>query len=275
MSKDPAFLFYYKDFDSDTADWEADAIGWYVRLLIFQAGNGYIPSDIEQLAQVGRVKFSEYQIFCERWAKRLACKFKTLSDERLYNPKLSKVQSERKSGAVKKSVLAVFGNYIKSNELSVSEEKYLKNEFHKNKIFYEILDDEKRKNEILKYIESIMDKLKNKNAKRTQQEDAVADVNEIEVKDEIIVEPKPKFPFSSKEFLAQWDLWKVFRKKKDRFKFLNIDSENRKLKELENLSSGNEKIAIKIIQQSIDNGWKGFFELKESHKNKSTLVSNR
>jgi len=83
MSKDPAILFYYKDFDSDTADWEADAVGWYMRLLIFQSGNGYVPSGIEDLAQVARVRFSDYQTFCERWAKRLACKFETLSEGKL------------------------------------------------------------------------------------------------------------------------------------------------------------------------------------------------
>lgn len=83
MSKDPAFLFYYKDFENDTADWEADAVGWYIRLLCFQAGNGYIPEDIEELAQLARVKFSEYQNFCERWAKRLALKFTPLSEGKM------------------------------------------------------------------------------------------------------------------------------------------------------------------------------------------------
>lgn len=206
MSKDPAFLFYYKDFENDTSDWEADAIGWYIRLLIFQAGNGYIPSDIEELAQVGRVKFSDYQKFCERWTKRLACKFITLSDNKLYNPKLSKVQSERKSSAIKKSVLAVFGNYIKSTNLSVSDEKILKNEFHKEKSFYDILDYETRKNKILNHIELILYQLKTNNAKRTQQEDAIE--NEDVNKDIVEIEIYPTFD----------DFWNEYDKKvgKDR-----------------------------------------------------------
>lgn len=200
MSKDPAFLLYYKDFDSDTADWEADAVGWYMRLLIFQAGSGYIPNDIEEIAQVARVKFSEYQSFSKRWAVRLACKFIPLSDGKLYNKKLAKVQSERKSGAIKKSVLAVFGNFLKSAKLGVMEEKSLKEVFHKEKSFYEILDAEKRKEEILIFLNNSIFCINNNKqpltkriAKRTQQEDEVEDENvnkEVIEKEKKVVEKK-------------------------------------------------------------------------------------
>ena len=43
-----------------------------------------------------------------------------------------------------------------------------------------------------------------------------------------------------------------------------MDSENRKLVELENLSGKNELNAIKILQQTIDNNWSGFFQLKNN-----------
>lgn len=69
--------------------------------------------------------------------------------------------------------------------------------------------------------------------------------------------------FDSEVFKKQWELWKVFRKKQHKFSFISMDSENRKLTALKNLANGNEQIAIEIIQQSIDNGWKGFFELKK------------
>ena len=180
MSKDPAILFYYKDFDSDTADWEADAIGWYVRLLIFQSGNGYVPSDIEGLAQVARVRFSDYQLFCDRWARRLACKFEAHSEGKLYNKFLSEVQLKRKSGAIKKSVLAVFGNFIKSTELSLKEEKELKILFHKDTSFYDVLDAEKRKEDIILFLNNSLIKIKQRIAKpkRTQQGNEIGNVNE-------------------------------------------------------------------------------------------------
>jgi len=76
-----------------------------------------------------------------------------------------------------------------------------------------------------------------------------------------------KLVFNSEQFLAQWKLWKIFRKKQHQFSFVSMDSENRKLIALKNLAKGNEAEAIKIIQQSIDNGWKGFFELKKQTGN--------
>lgn len=87
------------------------------------------------------------------------------------------------------------------------------------------------------------------------------------------------FPFDSNTFKAQWDLYKVFRKKKHRFTFLNNESENRKLTELFNMSTGDEKFAIRIIQNSIDNGYKGLFLPKnldngKSNNNNSNSFSN-
>ena len=80
-------------------------------------------------------------------------------------------------------------------------------------------------------------------------------------------------------FRAQWQLWKAYKKKKYKFSFMSSDSENRKLTELKNLSGNDEKVAVKIIEQSIDNNWKGFFELKIIQSNKKSkdqnFVSNR
>ena len=40
------------------------------------------------------------------------------------------------------------------------------------------------------------------------------------------------------------------------------------MKKLSELSTGSEETAIKIIEQSISEGWKGFFELQESIQKK-------
>lgn len=69
------------------------------------------------------------------------------------------------------------------------------------------------------------------------------------------------YPFSSEEFKTQWQLWKVYRKKKDRFQYIDSSSEQRAMNELKSISS-NEQEAISVILQSIDKGWKGFFPLK-------------
>jgi hypothetical protein len=43
---------------------------------------------------------------------------------------------------------------------------------------------------------------------------------------------------------------------------------------LNNLASGIEDIAIKIIHQSMANGWKGFFQLKNNNQNGTSKNSN-
>jgi len=84
--------------------------------------------------------------------------------------------------------------------------------------------------------------------------------NEIEDKKEII------YPFDSGNFLKYWDYWKSFKKEQFKFIYKPI-GEQGALKDLSELSKGKEKIAIKIIEQSICKGWKGFFEIKTNYEN--------
>lgn len=76
--------------------------------------------------------------------------------------------------------------------------------------------------------------------------------------------------FPTPEFKASWDLWKAYRKKKDKFQYFDEESEQKALTELFNLSKQNQATALAIIRQSIDKGWKGFFELKTTFTNGST-----
>jgi len=78
-------------------------------------------------------------------------------------------------------------------------------------------------------------------------------------------EPEPDliFPFDTPTFLKNWELWKQYKKEQHKFTYKHI-SEQAALKSISNLSNGNEEKAIQIIHQSINNGWKGFFELKNN-----------
>lgn len=80
--------------------------------------------------------------------------------------------------------------------------------------------------------------------------------------------------FDSETFRVQWDLYKIFRKKTHKFSFFDIDSENRTLKKLFNLAEGDEKFAIRIIQNSIDNGYKGLFLPKTEENGKTNSNTN-
>lgn len=68
------------------------------------------------------------------------------------------------------------------------------------------------------------------------------------------------------DFAEAWDRWKSYRKKKDGFTYHDQKSERSAISKLGNLAGGKPEKAIEIIENSIDNGWKGFF-LTEEQKN--------
>lgn len=97
-------------------------------------------------------------------------------------------------------------------------------------------------------------------------------ISDIDKKNEIaeakkVAQKKVEFilPFPTKDFKDQWTEWKLYRKKKHKYTFFDDKAEQKKLTEIFNLSKENEKTALLIIRQSIDNGWKGFFELKQTN----------
>ena len=74
------------------------------------------------------------------------------------------------------------------------------------------------------------------------------------------------FPFDSEEFFKWWDLWKDYKLKEHKFQYKTVTSEQAALKKLTELSGGEEKNALEIIEESIANGWKGFFKLSNNEE---------
>jgi hypothetical protein len=70
------------------------------------------------------------------------------------------------------------------------------------------------------------------------------------------------YPFNSDGFIKKWNEWKEYKKSCHKFSFKSDSSEKLSLNQLSKLSNNLEPIAIEIINQSIANGWKGFFEIK-------------
>ncbi|QOW09092.1 hypothetical protein Q73A0000_01370 [Kaistella flava (ex Peng et al. 2021)] len=98
-------------------------------------------------------------------------------------------------------------------------------------------------------------------------------LNKTEERKKVAQKKEIEFPFPTKEFKASWDLWKLYRKKKDKFQYFDEQSEQKALSELFNLSKKNESMASLIIRQSIDKGWKGFFEINTSQSNGTAAQS--
>jgi len=68
--------------------------------------------------------------------------------------------------------------------------------------------------------------------------------------------------------IPAWREWRIYRKETFRSKYKPI-GEKAAIGKLMRLSEGCQKLQKKILQQSIENGWKGIFELKEQKQSKT------
>ena len=74
--------------------------------------------------------------------------------------------------------------------------------------------------------------------------------------------------------LEAWNLWKEFRKEQFRTTYKPL-GEAAAISKLLRISNNNKENQAKIIQQSIENGWKGLFELKTEKQTKvQKILSN-
>lgn len=82
---------------------------------------------------------------------------------------------------------------------------------------------------------------------------------------------KVSFPFDSENFIKWWDTWKQYKKDQFNFKYKSVISEQSALKILVTCSGGIESSAISIIEKSIAQGWKGFYEPEQNGKSKEEV----
>lgn len=74
--------------------------------------------------------------------------------------------------------------------------------------------------------------------------------------------------------LDAWELWKAFRKEQFRTTYKPL-GEAAAISKLLRISNNNKEHQAQIIQQSIENGWKGLFELKTEKQTKvQKILSN-
>ena len=85
--------------------------------------------------------------------------------------------------------------------------------------------------------------------------------NPRKVKESKVKESKVEYHWTEDEFSQIWEFWKKYKKQQYNFTYKEI-GEQGALSKLVELSGGKLETAMLIIKQSIQNGWKGFFELK-------------
>ena len=93
-------------------------------------------------------------------------------------------------------------------------------------------------------------------------------IREEKIKEDNIIEEeiiKPKeivFPFQSKNFIHQWQVWKQYKKEQHKFTYKSEASEQAALTQLQKMATNQERKAVEIIHHTMANGWKGFVEPK-------------
>lgn len=72
------------------------------------------------------------------------------------------------------------------------------------------------------------------------------------------------YPWEGPRFLEAWGAWKLYREKEHRFKYKTAITEQTALKQLATVANGSEDMALRIMEQSVAFGWKGFFKIKDA-----------
>lgn len=266
--KDPAFLFYSKDFYEGTRMMLPEERACYIDLLIYQHQNGLIPLDLKRVAM--------YCSGCSIETIELVLnqKFNQMVDG-WSNDRLTIEVNTRLTGRPKKIASASFAGLISSNNLSKKDIVLLKKKFKIDEFIYEndnlITDETLIKSRVKEWFNKMLNQMVKNLANANAIANAIADTIENKEKEKEGLGEKTKtksesekviLPFDSENFKVQWQLWRAYKNKEYGFKYKSTISEQASLKKLAEIAENNEKTAIAIINQSIENNWKGFFALK-------------
>jgi uncharacterized protein YdaU (DUF1376 family) len=124
MSKDPAFLFYSKDWITGTSEMLPLEKGVYIDLLCHQHQNDSLPAQTQRLAMIVRMSHDE---FLKVW-DCLKVKFEE-RDGRLYNRKLEEVREERSAKSYRNKIIALFKQAMRRAALSPDEYEIVRKKF--------------------------------------------------------------------------------------------------------------------------------------------------
>ena len=244
MNKAPAFQFYAQDFLTGVMYLTNEEIGIYIKMLAKQWTDGKIPKkrlgflvgfDWDKLSDELQGKFIEKDGF-------------------LINQRLEKEREKHANFSKKQSKNGKKGGRPRKNEDVQDAEIEYDDNPEKPKPFYRVNPNKNQKKPLEGEGEGRSMKTEEEKGKGKKKKSA---------------KPKPKIvnPWPNKNFEAQWQHWKIYKAKELSFKYKTQQSEQAALNSLATISNGHEKQAIAIMHQSMANGWKGFFELKNNNQN--------
>lgn len=124
MKRDPAFLFYSKDWLEGTAELYPDEKGVYIDLLAHQHQKGFLPTDTRRLAKLCGISEEE---FLKIW-ETIKAKFERV-DNRTLNRRLEQEMFERAEKGKKNTVIGTFASLLRKGKYTSKEYKHLRQGF--------------------------------------------------------------------------------------------------------------------------------------------------
>lgn len=203
MSKDPAVLLYINDWLTSTAEMDADVRGWYLNLLLHNYDKTDLPNDVEKLAVLCNVKFSEYERFKQVFEQVLKQKFEQTENNRLTNLRTNDILKNREIFKDKRSNAGKVSYVMKYLAKNYNKEYRIKalKEYVKDNFDYDI--DLKNEQVLKQVFEQVFELYRNENESNNSLD------NNIELRNEnfkkLLVPFKQKYSIELlKSFFDYW-----------------------------------------------------------------------
>lgn len=254
--KDPAVLFYIGDWLTSTAEMDADCRGWYLNLLLHNYDKGDLPNDLEKLAVLCNVKFSEYQRFEQVFEQVLKQKFEQKENLRLTNHRTNEILQSRDLFKDKRSMagrvsymMKYFAKHFTDKYKNIEVREFVKNNFN-----YEI--DFKNEQLLKQVFKQVFELYINENENENKG---------ISKGKNIVKTAEFNFEFIQPEFKEVFDLWIQYKKeRKETYKSQMSLEQSYKL--LLKHSNNSPELAVEVVNQTIGNNWAGLQPLKKQFK---------
>jgi uncharacterized protein YdaU (DUF1376 family) len=246
MAKDPAVLFYTNDFLTGTGHLSRAEKGLYIELLCYQQQKGPLTYDF-----ICKVSGADFDKIWPAIKDKFHCE-----NGLFFNKRMIEEAEKRKKYSESRSV-----NRKKRPEpvdiIEVKEKKTTKtHETSINNISNSYQEDMENENVIENENENVIEiEIEKEGFGKPKRETLNSSETNFEIPPGIIL------PFDSPQFVEAWQGWRRYKWEEFQFSFRGGPTEQVAVKQLFDLSEGEEQTAIKIVQQSIANGWKNLFPL--------------
>lgn len=125
MAKDPAFLFYSKDWLEGTAEMTCEEKGVYIDLLAHQHQKGSLPPEVKKLAKLSGISEPEFE---KIWTE-VSTKFIPNGSGRLVNRKLNGIVTERMDKGWRNKIIGTLASVVKYCDASKENAQKAKQTF--------------------------------------------------------------------------------------------------------------------------------------------------